>query len=216
MQVQGRVWSCSVCKVTSHYIWRHLFLWWHGFLFEEWPPAQYVKFQCGNFMCLKSRAILRDDQLCKQLIDWLKNHAGVIESLHNPSTVHHELVVRLEQARLVREFEGTDIQMIGAPWTIPKVTIWLQIWCHSIISYVLKARKPCLGEVLDLDQSLFCPKMWYTIWEKWKTSDFSSIQQFSTRKSALRKWLSLLQCTKLILSCSRLLCEPRRLSPKPS
>ena len=44
----------------------------------------------------------------EQLIDWLKNHAGIIETLDDPITVCHEQVVRPELARLVREFEGTD------------------------------------------------------------------------------------------------------------
>ena len=44
----------------------------------------------------------------EQLIDWLKNHAGVIENLDGRSTVRREQVVHPELARLVREFEGTD------------------------------------------------------------------------------------------------------------
>ena len=44
----------------------------------------------------------------EQLIDWLKNHASVLENLDDPSTVCREQVVRSELARLVIEFEGTD------------------------------------------------------------------------------------------------------------
>ena len=38
----------------------------------------------------------------EQLIDWLKNHVGIIESLHDLSTVYLEQVVLPEMARLVR------------------------------------------------------------------------------------------------------------------
>ena len=41
-------------------------------------------------------------------MDWLKNQAGIIENLDNPSTVRHDQVVCLELARLVWEFEGTN------------------------------------------------------------------------------------------------------------
>ena len=44
----------------------------------------------------------------EQLIDWLKNHSGVIENLDNPQTVRREQVVRPEMARLLREIEGTN------------------------------------------------------------------------------------------------------------
>ena len=43
----------------------------------------------------------------EQLIDWLKNHAGVIENLDDPTTILREQVVRPEMACLVREFEGS-------------------------------------------------------------------------------------------------------------
>ena len=73
-------------------------------------PALYVEFQRGHFIGQKSRRafsnILRD-QMHEQLIDWLKNHAGVIENLDDPSTVCCEQVVRPEMVRQVREFEGT-------------------------------------------------------------------------------------------------------------
>ena len=46
------------------------------------------------------------DQMHEHLIDWLKNHAGVIQNLDDPSTVRREQVIRPEMARLVGEFEG--------------------------------------------------------------------------------------------------------------
>ena len=78
---------------------------------EERHPALYVEFQRGHFMGQKSRRAFSNiprDQMHEQLIDWLKNHAGVIENLDDPSTVRGEQVVRPELARIVREFEGTD------------------------------------------------------------------------------------------------------------
>ena len=59
----------------------------------------------------KSRRVFSNiphDQMHEQLIDWLKNHASVIENLDDPSTVRPEQVVCPELAHLVREFEGTD------------------------------------------------------------------------------------------------------------
>ena len=43
----------------------------------------------------------------EQLIDWLENHAGIIENLDDPSTVPSEQVIRPELARLFIDFEGT-------------------------------------------------------------------------------------------------------------
>lgn len=77
---------------------------------EELHPALYVEFKSGHFMGQKSRRAfskIPHDQMHEQLIDWLKNHAGVIENLDDPCTVRREQVVRPEMARLVREFEGT-------------------------------------------------------------------------------------------------------------
>ena len=45
-----------------------------------------------------------------------------------------------------------------------------------------------------------------TMWEKWKTSDCSYTQHFSTSESTLKKRLSLLHYTKPIWSCSSLVC----------
>ena len=62
-------------------------------------------------MCQKSRRAFSNiprAQMHEQLIDWLKNHADVIEILDDPSTVCGEQVVGPELARLVRVFEGTD------------------------------------------------------------------------------------------------------------
>lgn len=76
---------------------------------EETHPAVFVEFQKGAFVGQKSmRAFSKIplDQIHEQLIDWLKNHGGVIESLDDPATVRREQVVRPEMARLVREFEG--------------------------------------------------------------------------------------------------------------
>ena len=51
---------------------------------EEKHPALYVEFKNGNFMGQKSRRAfskIPHDQMHEQLIDWLKNHAGVIQNL---------------------------------------------------------------------------------------------------------------------------------------
>ena len=44
----------------------------------------------------------------EQLIEWLKNHAGIIENLDDTSTFRHEQVVCLKLADIFREFEGID------------------------------------------------------------------------------------------------------------
>ena len=78
---------------------------------EERHPALYVEFKRGHFIGQKSQRAFSNiprDQMHEQLINWLKNHAGVLENLDDPSTVRREQVVRLELARLVIEFEGTD------------------------------------------------------------------------------------------------------------
>ena len=78
---------------------------------KERHSALYVEFQRGHFMGQKSRQAFSNipsDQMHEQLINWLKNHAGVVEILDDPSTVCHEQVVHPELARLVIEFEGTD------------------------------------------------------------------------------------------------------------
>lgn len=77
---------------------------------EERHPALYTEFQSGHFMGQKTARAFSQiplDQMHEQLIDWLKNLAGVIENLDDPRTVRREQVVRPEMARLVREFEGT-------------------------------------------------------------------------------------------------------------
>ena len=72
---------------------------------EEKHPGLYAEFKEGHFMGQKSRRafsnILRD-QMHEQLINWFKNHAGVIQNLDDPCTVCCEQVVRLEMSRLVR------------------------------------------------------------------------------------------------------------------
>ena len=78
---------------------------------EEKHPALFVEFQNGNFMGQKSmRAFSKipHDQMHEQLIDWLKNHGGVIENLDDPGTLCRQQVVRPELARLVQEIEGTN------------------------------------------------------------------------------------------------------------
>ena len=78
---------------------------------EERHPALYVEFKChGHFMGQKTRRAfswIPRDQMHEQLIDWLKNLAGVIENLDDPRTVRREQVVRPEMARLIREMDGT-------------------------------------------------------------------------------------------------------------
>ena len=71
---------------------------------EEKHPALYSEFARGHFVGQKSKRAFSNipkDQMHEQLIDWLKNHAGVIENLDDPSTVRREQVVRPEMARLV-------------------------------------------------------------------------------------------------------------------
>lgn len=54
---------------------------------EERHPALYVEFQRGHFMgqkSMRSFSNIQRDQMHEQLIDWLKNHAGVIENLDDP------------------------------------------------------------------------------------------------------------------------------------
>ena len=79
---------------------------------EEHHPALYVEFKChGHFMGQKTRKAfsrIPHDQMHEQLIDWLKNLAGVIENLDDPQTVRREQVVRPELARLIREMDGTS------------------------------------------------------------------------------------------------------------
>ena len=63
------------------------------------------------------------------------------------------------------------------------------------------------GELLDLDQSIFMPPDVLDYVRKVKeTSDCNYTQHFLTSELVLRKRLSVLHCTKLIWSCSRLLC----------
>ena len=84
---------------------------------EERHPDLFEEFQRGHFMGQKSRrafSCIPLDQMHEQLIDWLKNHAGVIENLDDPSTVRREQVVRPEMAHLVKQFEcetNTDEKM---------------------------------------------------------------------------------------------------------
>ena len=68
--------------------------------------------------CQKSRRAFSNiprDQMHEQLIDWLKNHAGVIENPDGHSTVGCEQVVCTELARLVIEFEGRRVGLMYAP-----------------------------------------------------------------------------------------------------
>lgn len=76
---------------------------------EEKHPGLFTEFSSGHFMGqLSMRAFSKVplDQMHEQLIDWLKNEAGVMENLDDPRTVRREQVVRPEMARLVREYEG--------------------------------------------------------------------------------------------------------------
>ena len=78
---------------------------------EERHPALFVEFKRGHFMGQKSKRAFSNipkDQMHEQLIDWLKNYAGVVENFDDPSTIRREQVVRPEMAQLVSEFEGTQ------------------------------------------------------------------------------------------------------------
>ena len=77
---------------------------------EECHPALFVEFQRGHFVGQKSKrafSCIPHGQMYEQLIDWLKNDAGVIENLDDPNTIRREQFVLPEMARLVREFECT-------------------------------------------------------------------------------------------------------------
>jgi len=84
---------------------------------EERHPALYVEFKChGHFMGQKTRRAfswIPRDQMHEQLIDWLKNLAGVIENLDDPRTVRREQVVRPEMARLSGKWTEQRSQMNG-------------------------------------------------------------------------------------------------------
>lgn len=78
---------------------------------EERHPALFVEFMAGRFMGQKSKRVfsmLPFDQMHEQLIDWLKNEAGIIGNLDDPRTVRREQVARPEMARLISELEGTE------------------------------------------------------------------------------------------------------------
>ena len=132
---------------------------------ETQHPALYQEFKRGNFVGQKSRkafSCIPRDQMHEQLIDWLKNHAGVIENLDDPTTVRREQVVRPEMARLVREFEGTeeaeDQTMHHEQYL--KFQIDFQSDVVSLVDAFEQLGNPFLedtGDLIDLDQSIIMP-----------------------------------------------------------
>ena len=132
---------------------------------ETQHPALYQEFKRGNFVGQRSRrafSCIPRDQMHEQLIDWLKNHAGVIENLDDPTTVRREQVVRPEMARLVREFEGTeeaeDQTMHHEQYL--KFQIDFQSDVVSLVDAIEQLGNPFLedtGDLIDLDQSIIMP-----------------------------------------------------------
>ena len=127
-------------------------------------PAVYEEFKCGRFVGQKTRRAFSSiprDQMHEQLIDWLKNHAGVIENLDDPTTVRREQVVRPEMARLVREFEGSkeaDDQMHHEQYQ--KFQLDFQSDVLSLVDAFEQLGSPFLEDscdLIDLDQSIIMP-----------------------------------------------------------
>ena len=127
-------------------------------------PAVYEEFKCGRFVGQKSRRAFSSiprDQMHEQLIDWLKNHTGVIENLDDPTTVHREQVVRPEMARLVREFEGSkeaDDQTHHEQYQ--KFQLDFQSDVLSLVDAFEQLGSPFLDDscdLIDLDQSIIMP-----------------------------------------------------------
>lgn len=78
---------------------------------ETLHPDVYQEFLKGHFMGQKSKhafSMMPRDQMHEQMINWLKNHAGVIENLDSPHTMRREQIIRPEMARLIMEFESTQ------------------------------------------------------------------------------------------------------------
>ena len=131
---------------------------------EVQHPALYQEFKRGHFVGQKSRRAFSSiprDQMHEQMIDWLKNHAGVIENLDDPTTVRREQVVRPEMARLVREFEGSNEaydQMHHEQYQK------FQHDFHSDVNSLVDAFEQLgnpfqedSGDLIDLDQSIIMP-----------------------------------------------------------
>ena len=115
--------SSPVAQQTSLSIWRHLIhlcmgIWTRSYslcwnlpihlrdvaTLEEKHSALFAEFQKSHFMDQKSKRVfskIPHDQIREQLIDWLKNHAGVIGNLDNTATVCTEQVAHPEMAHLV-------------------------------------------------------------------------------------------------------------------
>lgn len=80
---------------------------------EERHPDLFSAFMEGKFMGQKTKrffSMLPFDQMHEQLIDWLKNEAGVIGNLDDPRTVRREQVARPEMARIISELEGHEVK----------------------------------------------------------------------------------------------------------
>ena len=97
------------------------------------------------------------DQMRGQLINWLKNHAGVVGKQDDPTTVCCKQVVCQELARLVRKYEGTyesDKWMHHEHY--PKYSDYLSD-VIALVDAFEQLGNPFLkdkGELLDLDKSM--------------------------------------------------------------
>ena len=98
----------------------------------------------------------------EQLIGWLKNHAGVIENLDDPSTVRREQVVLPEMALLVKQFDcetNTDEKMHHEQYSKFQADYKFDVNC--LVEAFEQLGNPFMersGDLLDLDQSLIMSK----------------------------------------------------------
>jgi len=129
-------------------------------------PALYGEFKEGHFMGQRSRRAFSNiprDQMHEQLIDWLKNHAGVIQNPDDPCTVRREQVVHPEMARLVREYEGIkelEERMHHEQYAKFQSDYKSDVHVHAMVDAFEQLGNPFLedsGELLDLDQSVIMP-----------------------------------------------------------
>ena len=95
--------------------------------------------------CVKSHSehsqIYRD-QMHEQLVEWLKNHAGIM------TQAQFAMIRSGSPSQRSWGYRWTD-----APRTIPGVPIWLQIWCHSISGCIWTAAKLFLWRLTWTSQS---------------------------------------------------------------
>ena len=83
---------------------------------EEKHPAMFVEFQKGHFMGQKSMPAFSNiphDQMHEQLIDWLKNHGGVLEIwMTQPQFAENKLFVQIDLLQYIyNTFEAVSPSM---------------------------------------------------------------------------------------------------------